>query len=249
MLNIVIPMAGAGSRFFNAGFMLPKPLIEIHGCPMIKIVVDNLKPNQSHRFIFICQKSHATKYSLREKLNSISKNSIIIEIDNLTDGAACTVLMAKEYINNSDPLMIANSDQFVDLDINLYLSRLAFSDLDGIIMTMSANDPKWSYVGLNEQNFVSRVVEKEVISSNATIGIYNFRRGQDFVFAAEEMISKNLRVKNEFYVAPAYNILINQGYRVGIFNAGSEKQGVYGLGTPEDLDFFLNNKASSFLVT
>lgn len=249
MINIVIPMAGAGSRFFNAGFMLPKPLIEIHGCPMIKIVVDNLKPNQSHRFIFICQKSHATKYSLREKLNSISKNSIIIEIDNLTDGAACTVLMAKEYINNSDPLMIANSDQFVDLDINLYLSRLASSDLDGLIMTMSANDPKWSYVALNEQNFVSRVVEKEVISSNATIGIYNFRRGKDFVFAAEEMIAQNLRVKNEFYVAPAYNILINQEYKFGIFNAGSEKQGVYSLGTPEDLDFFLNDKVSSFLVT
>jgi dTDP-glucose pyrophosphorylase len=240
MLNIVIPMAGAGSRFAKEGYVDPKPLIKVHNEPMIKLVIDNLKPSQAHRFIFICQAEHLKKYNMTEKITQWAPSSVIIEINGLTEGAACTVLVAKEFINNQDPLMIANSDQYIDTDIDHYLNDMNIKKLDGLIMTMKATDPKWSFVGLNEENFVSKVVEKLVISDEATVGIYNYALGQDFVESAEKMIANNERVNNEFYVAPVYNQLIQAGKKIGIYNIGSEANGMYGLGTPQDLSLFLS---------
>ena len=240
MLNIVIPMAGAGSRFAVAGYENPKPLIDVAGLPMIQLVINNLRPREPHRFIFICQKSHLERYRLLEKLTDWAPGSSVVAVNGLTEGAACTVLAARDLIDNDQPLMIANSDQYIDTDINRYLSDMRARDLDGMIMTMSANDPKWSYVGIDEQGLVELVVEKEVISNEATVGIYNFRKGCDFVSAADRMISANLRVNNEFYVAPAYNLLIGQGARIGVCNVGKEADGMYGLGIPSDLDLFLS---------
>lgn len=243
-LNICIPMAGAGSRFSKAGYIDPKPLIKVHDTPMIEAVVRNLRPKQPHRFIFIVQAAHAQAYGLRDFLPSISNGGQVIEINGLTEGAACTVLQARDQINCDDPLMIANSDQFIDCDINTYLSRMDSNHLDGLIMTMTADDPKWSFVALDDQHLVTRVVEKEVISNEATVGIYNFRHGVDFVRAADEMIARNERVNNEFYVAPTYNELIRQGHRVGIHNIGAEAKGMYGLGIPTDLELFLSHPLS-----
>lgn len=240
MLNIVIPMAGAGSRFALAGYEDPKPLIPVNGMPMINLVIKNLTPKRTHRFIFICQKNHIDTYELEKKLSEWAPGCIVIGIDGLTDGAARTVLMAKHLIDNSDELMIANSDQYVDIDINDYLGDIEIRKLDGAIMTMKADDPKWSFVDLNHEKLVTRVVEKEVISDEATVGIYNFSRGSDFVYAAENMIDQNLRSNNEFYVAPSYNLLISKGLKFGIYNIGQERSGMYGLGIPADLDFFLS---------
>jgi dTDP-glucose pyrophosphorylase len=241
MLNIVIPMAGKGSRFSEAGYKDPKPLIPVFGRPMIQLVLDNLRPNQDHRFILICQKSHLSEYGLDDFIHRHYPGSVTIGIDFYTEGAACTVLLAKEYINNNDSLMIANCDQFVIASIDDYLRAIDLFDLDGLIMTMSANDKKWSYVRFNEARKVVELVEKRVVSNEATVGIYNFRRGSDFVWAAEQMISKNLRVGEEFYVAPVFNEMISKGDKLGIFNIGSERQGMYGLGIPEDLEYFLAN--------
>lgn len=237
MLNIVIPMAGAGSRFAKAGYSDPKPLIPVMGVPMIRLVIENLRPSRPHRFIFICQQAHIEAYGLQEKLSTWAPGCQVIGIDGLTEGAACTVLKAKALIDTDAPLMIANSDQWIDCDIDDYL---AFMDcgLDGLIMTMKANDPKWSFVGLNALGYVTHVVEKRVISDEATVGIYNYRRGRDFVTAAEDMIARDLRVNGEFYVAPAYNQMIERGARVGIYNIGAEAAGMYGLGIPADLDLF-----------
>lgn len=239
MLNIVIPMAGAGSRFARAGYTDPKPLIPVHGVPMIRTVIGNLTPACEHRFIFICQREHDRQYGLQAKLAAWAPGAELVLLDGLTDGAACTVLTAKDVIDNDDPLMIANSDQYVDCSIDAYLADMDQRGLDGLIMTMKADDPKWSFVGLDAASNVTHVVEKEVISDEATVGIYNFRRGRDFVQAAERMIDANERVNNEFYVAPAYNAMIAGGARVGIFNIGSEGAGMYGLGIPADLDAFL----------
>lgn len=244
MLNIVIPMAGAGSRFKVAGYTDPKPLILIHGKPMIKLVIDNLAPTESHRFIFICQRAHVETYGLHEKLSAWAPNSELIEIDGITEGAACTVLTAKDIINNDSPLMIANSDQFIDVDINKYLHIFDDASFDGLIMTMRADDPKWSFVGLDSGGNVTRVVEKEVISDEATVGIYNFQHGRSFVRAAEAMIANNERVNGEFYVAPTYNRLIASGHKIGIHNIGGVGAGMYGLGTPIDLDAFLSHPRS-----
>lgn len=239
MLNIVIPMAGAGSRFAVAGYKDPKPLIPIHGVPMIRIIIENLKPSGEHKFIFICQKAHVKEYSLREKLGEWAPGCEILELDGLTKGAACTVLKAKNLINSDFPLMIANSDQYVDIAIGDYLEAISKNDLDGLIMTMTTTDPKWSFVKLSSENLVLDVVEKKAISNEATVGIYNYRHGRDFVTAAEKMIESNQSVNGEFYVAPAYNLMIQRNKKIGIFNIGAEGAGMYGLGIPSDLDLFL----------
>ena len=242
MLNIVVPMAGRGSRFANAGYKLPKPLIEIHGRPMIECVTKNIAPKVEHRFIYLCLAEHLEKYDLERRLKSFSPNCVVISIDKVTEGAACTVLLAKDFINNDEPLMIANSDQYVDIDINDYLA--AGEGLDGLIMTMFADDNKWSFIKFDEARHVTMVREKEVISNEATVGIYNFARGRDYVTCAEKMIELNLRVNNEFYVAPVYNIFIDSGAKIGFYNVGKLDAGMYGLGVPNDLNKFLANPLS-----
>ena len=234
MLNIVIPMAGRGSRFAKAGYARPKPLIEVSGYPMIEVVTRNITPKQEHRFIYICQQEHLRQYDLEPLLNQIAPGCIIIPIDHITEGAACTVLLAEKYIDTNDPLMIANSDQYVDTDIDAYLSALGNND--GLIMTMPADDPKWSYIRYDEQGFVTLVREKEVISDQATVGIYNYKHGSDFVKYAKQMISKDIRVNGEFYVAPVYNEMIEAGMKLVFKDVG---EAMHGLGTPEDLTEFL----------
>jgi len=238
LLNIVIPMAGHGSRFSKAGYVDPKPLIPVLGKPMIELVIDNLKPSCDHRFIFICQAEHLHNYPLRSLLETKAPGCHVIEVGTVTEGAACTVLLAKPYIDNVDQLMIANCDQYIDVDINHYLESLT-PKVDGLIMTMKENSNKWSYIELDSQNKITRVVEKEVVSDEATVGIYNYQRGADFVNAAERMIEKNFRVNNEFYVAPAYNELFSAGKNINYFNIGTLGTGMHGLGTPEDLEIFL----------
>lgn len=244
MLNIVIPMAGRGSRFAEAGYKDPKPLIPVYGKPMIQVVVENLTPKCEHRFIFICQNQHINDYNLTTKLKSYAKNVEIIGIDGITEGQVCTVLKAKDLINNDDPLMTANSDQFIDFDINDYLNVMNKNNLDGLIMTMKADDPKWSYAKTNEDGFVTETAEKKVISEDATVGIFNFKQGKDLVNSAEQMIKDDIRVNGEFYTCPCYNYLIKKGQKIGIYGIGEEYNGMYGLGIPKDLDFFLNHPVS-----
>lgn len=239
MLNIVIPMAGAGSRFAKAGYADPKPLIKVHGMPMIEVVVRNLTPSVPHRFIFVCQREHSQRYALAPLLSRIAPGSTSVLIDGLTEGAACTVLLACELIDNGDALMIANSDQYIDFRIDDYLADMHDRQLDGLIMTMAGSDPKWSFARVDEAGLVREVAEKKPISEHATVGIYNFRRGSDFVAAARQMIAKDLRTNGEFYVAPAYNEMTSGGARVGIHNIGTDGSGMHGIGTPQDLDIFL----------
>lgn len=239
MLNIVIPMAGRGSRFAEAGYAMPKPLIDVFGHPMIEYVTKNIKPNCEHRFIYICQEEHLNKYGLAEALKKMSAGCEIITIDHITEGAACTVLLAEKFINNDDALMIANSDQFVDTDINNYIA--AMGDKDGLIMTMPADDPKWSFIKYDEEGNVTMVREKEVISNEATVGIYNYKHGKDFVKYAHQMIDRNIRVNNEFYVAPAYNEMIEAGMKIGFYNVGAK---MYGIGIPDDLNYFMSQDVS-----
>lgn len=236
MLNIVLPIAGRGSRFAVAGYAEPKPLIPIFGTPMIALVIDNIRPARPHRFIFITQQEHLNTTSLGEVLTRSAPGCVIVAIDGVTEGAACTMLAAKDSINNEAPLMMANSDQYVDTDINSYLETLDSTGADGLIMTFPADHPKWSYVRRDASGTVVEVVEKEVVSHEATVGIYNFRRGCDFVAGAEQMITRNRRVNGEFYVAPVYNELIERHARIATHDIGAH---MYGLGVPSDLEAFL----------
>ena len=173
MLNIVIPMAGSGSRFVAAGFKEPKPLIDVLGKKMIEVVVNNLKPDTEHRFIFICQNEHIKNYDLEHVFAKVCDNFEIIGIDGITEGAAITVLKARALIDNSSPLMIANSDQWLDMDINAYLNDIKNRNITGAMVTMKASDPKWSYAKQDDNGYVTEVVEKVVISDEATVGVYN----------------------------------------------------------------------------
>ena len=245
-----MPMAGRGKRFADAGFAQPKPLIPIHGKPMTEVVIRNLTPAQPHRFIFLILREHADSFGFDQHLKKWAPNCEIIFVDRVTEGAACTALMAKDLINNPTPLMIANCDQWVDIRIDDYLASMTQKTADGLIMTMWADDPKWSYVRFDAAGEIVEVVEKQVVSNEATVGIYNYSRGADYVWAAEKMIASNFRVNNEFYVAPAYNELIGNGQKLIVYNVGKEYDGMYGLGIPSDLEKFaafdVSRKATRF---
>jgi dTDP-glucose pyrophosphorylase len=236
-LTIVVPMAGRGSRFADAGFTDPKPLIPVRGAPMIKLVIDNLRPTRPHRFVFVCQREHVADYGLERLLGQWAPGCAIVQLDGVTEGAACSVLAADAWLDDS-PLMIANADQYLDVAIDHYLDRMAGAD--GLIMTMTASDPKWSFVAVDGQGMVTAVAEKVPISDEATAGVYNFARGRDFAEAAREMIARDVRVNGEFYVGPVYNMLIEKGAKIAIHNIGSEANGMYGLGVPSDLALFLS---------
>ena len=234
-LNIVIPMAGAGSRFEKAGYVFPKPLIEVQGKPMIQVVVENI--NIEANYIFICQKEHRKKFNIDEMLKRITPNCTIVEINGITEGAACTVLLASKYINNSDPLVICNSDQYMEWDSNNTMYSFNNKKIDGAILTFNSTHPKWSYAKVDKNNFVEEVAEKKPISNHATVGFYYYKKGKDFVKYANQMIKLNKRVNNEFYVCPVFNEFIKDNKKIIIHDI--EK--MQGLGTPEDLNFFLRN--------
>ncbi len=234
-LTVLIPMAGAGSRFSQAGYTFPKPLIEVRNKAMIQVVVENL--NIDANYIFVVQKKHREKYSLDAMLSLIAPNCKIVEVDGMTEGAACTALLAKDLIDNEKPLFFANSDQFVEWDSNEFFYKMNESKADGGIVTFKATHPKWSFAELDDSGYVTKVAEKNPISDNATVGFYYWKKGSDFVRFAESMIEKDIRTNNEFYVCPVFNEAIQEKLQIKSF----EVEGMWGLGTPEDLDYFLKN--------
>jgi HAD superfamily hydrolase (TIGR01509 family) len=234
-MNVLVPMAGAGSRFAQAGYTFPKPLIDVNGKPMIQVVVENL--NIEAHYIFLVQKEHYEKYNLKHLLNLIAPGCDVVQVDGVTEGAACTTLLAKDLINSNEPLLTVNSDQFVEWNSNEVLYAWSADNIDGGILTFKGTHPKWSFANIGDNGFVSRVAEKDPISDNATVGIYYWRKGSDYVKYAEQMIDKNIRTNNEFYVCPVFNEAIQDGKKIRI----KEIPKMWGLGTPEDLNYFLQN--------
>jgi HAD superfamily hydrolase (TIGR01509 family) len=234
-LNILIPMAGAGSRFEKAGYTFPKPLIEVKGKPMIQVVVENL--NLDANYIYVVQKEHREKYNLDTLLNLITPGCKIVETKGITEGAACTALLAKEFIDSDAPLFFANSDQFVEWDSTEFMYKMQETDADGGIVTFESTHPKWSFAKIDESGFVTEVAEKNPISNLATVGYYYWKNGSDFVKYAEQMIRNNIRVNDEFYVCPVFNEAILDGRKIRTFNTNA----MWGLGTPEDLNYYLEN--------
>ncbi|MCQ2789921.1 MAG: glycosyltransferase family 2 protein [bacterium] len=235
-MNVVIPMAGVGSRFQKAGYQKPKPFIDVLGKPMICQVLSNLSGLDA-KFILIARKEHCLQE--QEIVNWIKENYNVefVLIDKLTEGAACTVLHAHRLINNDAPLLLVNSDQIVDIDMADYIKDADDRALDGSVLCFEDDDKKWSFAKTDENGLITIIREKEVISNNATVGIYYFKKGSDFVENAIDMIVRNERVNNEFYVAPVYNYSIEKGNRHGIYMI--EKTQMHGIGTPEDLDKYI----------
>lgn len=239
MLNILIPMAGLGSRFAKSGFKKPKPFIEVAGKPMITRVMENLQVAGA-RFILVAQRAHLDKEA--DLVNEIQQNHCVqfVPIDGLTEGTVCTVLRAQDYIKNTEPLLIANSDQIVDIKMDDFLKDAQERKLDGSILCFrnEARDPKWSFAKTNVEGFVTEVREKKAISELATVGVYYFKSGNIFVNAAKEMIKSGDRVNGEFYTCPVYNFLIQNKLSIGVYIVDQSQ--MHGLGTPEDLQAFIN---------
>tara|TARA_R110000824_G_scaffold32156_6_gene104026 strand:+ start:10241 stop:11614 length:1374 start_codon:yes stop_codon:yes gene_type:complete len=235
-MKVLIPMAGAGSRFQAAGYTFPKPLIEVKGKPMIQLVIENLNIDAQH--IFVVQKQHYEDYNLNYLLNLISPNCEIVQVDQMTEGAACTALLAKDFINDDEPLLFANSDQFLEWDSNEFMYSMMADGVDGGILTFTATHPKWSFAKLDTEGYVTQVAEKKPISDIATCGVYFWRKGSDFVKYAEQMIQNDVRVNNEFYVCPVFNEAVQDEKKIKTFHIDK----MWGLGTPEDLKTFIDRK-------
>jgi HAD superfamily hydrolase (TIGR01509 family) len=234
--NILIPMAGSGSRFFNAGYKNPKPLIDVNGKPMIQRVVENIAIPGS--YTFIVQAEHYKKYDLESSLSKLAPGCKIIQVEGVTDGAARTALLATEYINNERPLVIANSDQFLEWDSSEFISQLLGAGADGNMALFLSNEDKWSYAKI-KNNRIMEVAEKMVISNNASTGVYGWAKGSDYVKYAKQMIYKNIRVNNEFYICPVYNEAIKDNKKILPIFVNK----MHGLGTPEDLKRFIHKES------
>lgn len=224
-MNIVIPMAGIAKRFQDAGYRTPKPFLTLGGRTMIERVIENLA-SRGDRVILLHRREHE---AVLEGLEFIGVERVLIPVEQTTEGQACTVLLAKDLIDDCSPLLIANSDQWVSYDREAWLTFL--DSIDGGLMVFTNNDPKWSYALCNDEGRVIEVREKQVISRCATVGVYYFKHGSDFVKEAEAMIERNERVNNEFYVAPTYNTLCKEKevYPFWVDH-------MFGLGTPEDYE-------------
>lgn len=256
-MKILLPIAGRGSRFKaqvdqNPEYNKPKPIIDVKGYPMVRWATGSLPfikhPGQEvagdlviepKDIIFVALKEHDENYNLGRVLQDFYGSEIrIIYIGEVTRGAAETALQAKEYIDNDEPLIISDSDHFFD-GLALAQSILENPGIDGIIPVFEVPDgnPKWSFSRLGEDGYIDLVAEKQPISIWANIGGYYFGKGKDFVAMAEETITNNELTNNEFYIAPLYNKLIARGGKIKL----AFPKYVYGLGTPEDLEYFLNN--------
>jgi dTDP-glucose pyrophosphorylase len=239
-IQIVIPAAGNGLRFQQAGYKEIKPLIPVNGIPMINWVIGNFDLNESDQ-IFIIVKSGDQIENLRENWFKRSKLNInFIIINGQTEGPADSVNRARIHLDPELPLIVANSDQYVNVNLNEFLEDVCNSTSAGSILTMQASEDKWSYVARNSYGFVHKVVEKIQISTEATVGIYGWQKANYFFDSFDRMVRVNDRTNNEFYVAPSYNYLIELGFTVSALNIGKVDEKVFGLGTPEDLNKFLS---------
>jgi len=239
-INVLIPMAGEGSRFFSAGYTDPKPMIDVDGKSMINLVHENI--GLDAHYIFVAKSDHIEKYKLKEHISTFCKDFTIISQDGRLQGAAKSALLAKDLINNDQHLLIANSDQKVEWDSLKETYKVIKSGVDGAILTFKSSETKWSYAEIDHNNLVKNVAEKIVISDNATCGVYYWNKGSDFVKYSESMIEKDIKTNNEFYICPAYNEAILDEKIISAIEVDS----MQGLGTPEDLEEYLN-KNNSFL--
>lgn len=235
-MNILIPMAGRGERFTNSGFEIPKPLIEINGKCMIECAIDSLNIIDGN-LIFITYKYADENFN--QKLKSILErySNNIIQIDYITEGPASSALLAKEFINNEEQLIITNCDQIMNWNSKDFIKYCEISDKDGIVVTYDSDTEKNSYIKLDEFGNGVELAEKKVISNLSLNGIHYWKRGKYFVESAEKMISKEIRANGEFYISTSYNEMIETGLKVGNYHINESNH--FAVGTPNDLQKYL----------
>lgn len=234
-MNVVMPMAGRGSRFAQVGVQVPKPLIDVRGRPMYSWAMDSLPLGLARRVVFVCLEEHLRGEALEEDIRRRYRHldPVILPLAQVTEGQACTVLIARQLVDTEEPLLIFNADTFCRNSLERRIPALP-PTVDGLLSVFRAEGDRWSFARVDEEGRVVETAEKRRISDWATTGLYFFRRGRDFVRHAEAMLQADERVNGEFYVAPVYNRLVAAGADVRIDVA----EEVWVLGTPEDLASF-----------
>jgi NDP-sugar pyrophosphorylase family protein len=241
-LNILIPLGGRGRRFLEKGYSDPKPYIDIMGKMMVELVVESIGLDAN--YIYVVQREERSKYNLDELFNRLTPGCKIVEIPGPTEGTASTTLAAEHLIDSDLPFAVINNDQILDWDHQDFIKQFLDSEADGSIVVFEADDPKWSFVRTDNNGNVTEVAEKKVISNLATVGVYLWKHGKDYVRYAKQMIDKGIRTNNEFYVSPIYNEAIADGRKIITYKVDN----LYGVGTPEDLDAFIRRVGASTMT-
>jgi NDP-sugar pyrophosphorylase family protein len=244
-IQLIIPAAGIGSRFRDVGISTPKPLIEVGGIPMLLWVIANFELGPSDRVIVISQRVDSVKSNLSRFLEQVKFSIDFLEIEGITSGPAATVKMALNKLDPQVPIIVANSDQYISNGISAFTDLVRTSPHAGSILTMGASGNKWSYIGRDLNGKINKVVEKQEISSEATVGIYAWADSQVLGNSLDHLFNHGEKVNNEYYVAPSYEYLIINSMELESFSVGPHGECVHGLGTPEDLAHFIGNPSFS----
>ena len=236
-INILLPVAGKAQRFLDQSYIMPKPLINVSKRHMIDWALDSMNIKNAN-LIFIVREDHILSFDIDKILKKkFGRNVKIVVAKSITEGAACTCLLAEKHINNDSPLVIYTPDVTFSKKWDPYTFKN-----DGHLLIFKSNSSAHSYAKVNEKGFVTQTAEKKVISDNAAVGVYSFKKGSDFVKAAKLMIDSQDKFNNEYYICPVYNYLIKDGKKITI----SKVDKMHVLGTPEDLIFFENNIINQF---
>lgn len=232
--NLLIPMVGRGQRFRDEGFILPKQLIQVGHQQMIDWSMSCIKTDECNQ-IFIIRRDTVTNNEMDTVLrDKFGQDITIVIAEEETEGTVSSCLLAEQYINNDLPLSITTLDMYFEP----HFDPSKVENSDGVVLTFDADNPAYSYSQIGEDGYVIKTAEKQVISNHAHAGLYHFARGSDFVRLAKEMINRNIRVKNEFYVAPLYNLFIEEGMKISI----QPIDRLWSMGTPDERRYFLENE-------
>lgn len=238
-VNILVLMAGSSDSFREAGFAFPKPLIEIADKPLVQHVTERLIPfiHKGDRLIFVLRQEDNARFHIGAVIKLLVPNAVVVEVQGTTAGAACTALLAVDWISNNDPLAIVNGDQLIEAELASIVREFEFRALDGGIIVFHDIHPRWSFVKTREDGLVIEAAEKRPISNLATAGFYYYKYGCDFVEAAQSMIVKGAAVNGLFYVCPVYNELILRNRRIGTYRI--EKFQYVSLATPQGVESYV----------
>lgn len=240
-MHLVVPMAGLGSRFSSRGYTTPKPLLPVGKVRLFELVISNLISDSIDAITFIAPRNFQIRDDIESLEQKFSRKVSLVEIDYVTEGPASTVELALPKLDLDAPLVVANSDQYLDCKLTDFYADVLDDEYSGAVVTMTDSDPKWSYAEVSKEGMITRIVEKEVISNYATAGVYGFRKAEYFFDGLDKMKSKSDKVNGEYYVGPVYNYLDLSKGPIKNSYVGNVNDVMFGLGTPEDYEFFLKS--------
>jgi dTDP-glucose pyrophosphorylase len=235
MINILIPLAGNNKFEHDSEYIYPKPLLEIRGKTILEHVIDNFAEIEKEKhYIFVLTSQDCKQYNLDSTIRLLVKNCEIIKLDNITEGTLCTALMAIDCINNSTPLIISNADQIFQESLADLIVH--FENYDAGVPVFESVHPRWSYVRVNKNNEIIQTAEKKPISKNAIAGLFYFKHGKEFIESAMDVIKKDTRREDKFYISSTLNEMVLKNKKILAHKIDKNKY--YSFYTPQKIKDF-----------